>query len=270
MPVRFVSPSALRLKPDGASVRADNLRLLVDADAAQLVGKIVSIKEARVDDLVGCVGRVQCFTPDGNKVAVTLLASRCPPMVLWMHPEWTNGIAIKPEWLEVVEEDDDDDDLASAPLRHRLSPPFTIMRKGHRLPLRALTNTDGFGRIGLFAVYSAHEGPGPLRWWATETWGLEEGDDPLDLARGIGTYIHCHLTEPMHDPADRREAGVTEMAFKPEGVFDEIEAMVRAGIIPKETVLREKFTRSRAMLYDVPGMSGWEEIEWVDDASIKI
>ena len=60
------------------------------------------------------------------------------------------------------------------------------------------------------------------------------------------------------------------MAFKPEGVFDEIEAMVRAGIIPKETVLREKFTRSRAMLYDVPGMSGWEEIEWVDDASIKI
>ncbi len=53
---------------------------------------------------------------------------------------------------------------ASARLARRLSPVgFTVVVRGARLPLRALSQTDGFGRLGLFLLYSEHEGVEPLR-----------------------------------------------------------------------------------------------------------
>jgi hypothetical protein len=143
----------------------------------------------------------------------------------------------------------------------RFSPGFTITVRGKALPLRALSQLDGFGRLGLFLVYSPHDGPEALRPWMADTMCDEDcehyKDDPLILTRRPGDFIWAMLTEPLHHDADRAAASPTTVAVKPGQCGDEVAAMVRAGIMRP----LGRMSRDRAPLYKALGMESWEKFE---------
>jgi hypothetical protein len=148
---------------------------------------------------------------------------------------------------------------AATALATRFSRGFTVAVGGVPLPLRALSQTDGFGRLGLFLVYSPHAGAEALRPWMQDCMCDEDcdkyRDDPLILARMPGTFIWAVLTEPLHDPADRAEASVTTVAVNPRQCKDEVAAMVRAGVIRP----LGRRSRQHAPLYEILGMEAWEK-----------
>ncbi len=119
-------------------------------------------------------------------------------------------------------------DLCPEDLALRLSPGFTVVFEGERLPLRALTQLDGFGRLGLFLVFSDHEGVQPLRHWA-EDFGVP-ADEALQLAQRPDTFTWCTLTEPQHDAADRRATAPHEVAMRPQDYDRELAGVTAAGL----------------------------------------
>jgi hypothetical protein len=143
----------------------------------------------------------------------------------------------------------------------RFSPGFTITVRGKALPLRALSQLDGFGRLGLFLVYSAHKGPEALRPWMADHMDDESCEryknDPLVLARRPGDFIWATMTEPMHDPGDRAAAWPTVIAVTPGENDVEAAAMVRAGIIRP----LGRVSRNLAPMFEVLGIDSWETYE---------
>jgi len=126
---------------------------------------------------------------------------------------------------------------AASAARKRVSPPFTaIVEGGVRVPLALLTSLDGFGRLGAFLLFSAHEGAGPLRPWYERFVGDAEGvsdEEVLCIALNAETPYGI-LTDPVHEDRDRASMSDFEVMGKmtrgyeaPNGVFD---AMVAAGV----------------------------------------
>lgn len=153
--------------------------------------------------------------------------------------------------------------LASARLAKRLGPCFTVTVQGHRLPLRPLSQTDGFGRLGLFLLFSEHEGAAALRHWLTENYCEGDDADPLTLARRPGEFYWGNVTEPMQNPADRAGAAVTECAFSPK-LGLETRALLDAGIIRD----CRRMTTDMAPVYEVLNMESWEALQLTEDGEM--
>ena len=116
------------------------------------------------------------------------------------------------------------------------TPASTGSSCGVRVPLALLTSLDGFGRLGAFLLFSAHEGAGPLRPWYERFVGDAKGasdEEVLRIALNADTPYGI-LTDPVHENRDRASMSEFEVMCKmtrgyeaPNGVFD---AMIAAGV----------------------------------------
>lgn len=143
----------------------------------------------------------------------------------------------------------------------RESPGFTATVMGTPLPLRAVSNVDGFGRLDLMFYFSDHAGVAALRPWAERFLIPDPEKNAAELARIESGHIWAVATEPTHDPADRAELSATQLAFKPEQCDAEIAAMVAAGLIRP----LGRTSRSHAPLFEVCDMESWAEVVFPPD-----
>jgi len=120
-------------------------------------------------------------------------------------------------------------DLARDHLKLRESPGFvvTVQARGaqRRLPLRAVTQLDGFGELGLFLYYSGHEGAEAIRW-AIEL-SHDDCDNPLEYINSSAA-VWCTMTEPIHSRRQLKKACI--VAVHPKKGKAEAQAMVDAGL----------------------------------------
>lgn len=99
------------------------------------------------------------------------------------------------------------------------TPPFVL---ADGTPLVAEAQLDGFGKLGLFLLYSDHLGNEALDKFA-ELFGT---DDPNDIVRNQET-AHAVVTVPVHDPIERAKLGCGEFAVNTYKYQEEFEALLR-------------------------------------------
>lgn len=140
-------------------------------------------------------------------------------------------------------------------LKLRFSPGFTAVVRGEVTPLRFLSQFDGFGRLGLYVVFSPHLGAEALRPFVDDL--TVEGDparaDPLVLAEQPDRFLWAILTEPLHDARDRAELAMTTVAVNPSRGQEETAAAVRAGILR----YTGRKSRDHAPLFDILNIDTW-------------
>ena len=160
---------------------------------------------------------------------------------------------------------------ASRNLIGRISPPFTT---AGGIPLRALIQgPDGFGRIGVGAIYSAHMGVAALRPLYEFAFGdAESKSDAAILKMAYSETTHRVplygtygiISDPVHDSSVVVNPSSFAARAK-EGKAEILDAMLAAGLI-KNTGVRVPMGYDVAFLYNLVGADTWEKASAADEA----
>ena len=188
--------------------------------------------------LVAALLQVVCAVGDGVRVALAAF-------VRTLGREATCALAMA--WPQRTPPSARARDLAL-----RLSPGFDVVLSGKLTPLRLLSQVDGFGRLGLYMVFSPHLGAEPLRPYVDEILCEEDParEDPLALAHRPDRIQWGIMTEQLHDAHDRAAEALTVVAVRPDDCKEETAAAVRAGLLRP---LR-RMSAARAPLYEIVGL----------------
>lgn len=170
------------------------------------------------------------------------------------------GIRVRPKNLIRA-----DGDEIMEKLRYLSSPPFTAVRDGRRIPLRAVTQLDGFGRLGIILAYSDHE-PDALRPLAVEYFG-EDDVDIVEFASDA-TFVESNvmwgfLTTPVHSGRVFRNKRFGVLV--PPKMLDEARAMVQAGLARFSGELEPYGSFGQtAEVIELLGVESWRKLEGME------
>ncbi len=151
-------------------------------------------------------------------------------------------------------------------LQYRSSPPFTAIVDGERIPLRAFTQLDGFGALGVRLAYSAHDVAALLPVAIFHTG--DDDVDPVAFASDkslINDIFYGILTEPNHDRVKLAQCEVlVKRASEPSA-----DAMVAAGVARWTGRSATRCFSSHAVAFrilELVGVATWRKVNVSDES----